>query len=133
MKNSNDNVIFFDGVCGLCNGFVDFILRIDQKQKFYFSPLQGELALKTLPAKWTEDLSSVVLLKNGVLYSKSNAVIEILSDIGGVWKIILIGKWLPEKFRNSLYDLIASNRYRLFGKKETCRLPSFDERQRFLN
>lgn len=126
-------VIFFDGVCGLCNGFVDFILKIDKTQSFTFSPLQSDYAAQHLSQEDVRDLTSVVYLKDGQKFTKSRAVIEILHDVGGVWKIAVLGKILPENLRNKAYDMVASNRYKLFGKKETCRLPTPEERARFLS
>lgn len=125
-------IIFFDGVCGLCNGFVDFILKIDKHQSFTFSPLQSEYAAQHLEPEHIKDLTSVVYLKNGKKFLKSRAVIEILSDIGGIWKLAVIGKVIPDNLRNKAYDMVAANRYKLFGKKETCRLPTPEERARFL-
>lgn len=125
-------IIFFDGVCGLCNGFVDFILKVDKHQSFTFSPLQSEYAAQHLSAEHIKDLTSVVYLKDGKKFLKSRAVIEILSDIGGVWKLAVIGKAIPDPLRNKAYDLVAANRYKFFGKKETCRLPTPEERARFL-
>lgn len=127
-----ENVIFFDGVCGLCNGFVDFIISIDKNQEFRFSPLQSEYAQRVLPPGMTQNLDSVVFLKNGKTYRKSQAVIKVLEGLGGVWSLAKIGKYLPESFLNSAYDLVGQNRYKIFGKKETCRLPTPDERARFI-
>lgn len=125
-------VIFFDGVCGLCNGFVDFIIKIDKKGEFKFSPLQSDYALKNLPAEYTKDLKSIVYLDNGKVLSRSEAVIKILNDIGGIWKMAAIGKWLPATLRDAAYDMVAQNRYHLFGRKETCRIPTPEERSRFV-
>lgn len=130
----NKNIIFFDGVCGLCNKFVDFILRIDHHNEFIFAPLQGEFAKKVLPEKYINEMKSVILLKNnGDLYSQSKAVIEILSDIGGVWKLAKIANILPDTILNKAYDLVSENRYRIFGKKDTCRLPSPEEKDKFIS
>ena len=128
----NTQVIFFDGVCGLCNGFVDFVIAADKKNKFLFSPLQSDFAQKELPSEMTRDLTSVVLLKNGKSFSKSEAVLEVLNDLGGIWKLTRVGKILPKSMSNKVYDLVAQNRYKLFGKKETCRLPSAEERKKFI-
>jgi predicted DCC family thiol-disulfide oxidoreductase YuxK len=131
MKNEN-KVIFFDGVCGLCNGFVDFILRVDTKSLFKFSPLQSEYARSCLKANYTSDLKTVVLLKEDRIFTKSAAVFEVFNSLGGGWKVISIFKFLPSNFTNYFYDIIASNRYNIFGKKETCRIPTPDERSRFI-
>lgn len=132
METKKNNVIFFDGVCGLCNGFVDFIMKIDKKQKFYFSPLQSEYAQTQLPKDLTLDLKSVVFMKDNKLLTKSKAVIAVLNEIGGVWKFANAGKILPESLLNGAYDLVAENRYKIFGKKDSCRLPTPEERGRFV-
>lgn len=132
MEPTKNNVIFFDGVCGLCNGFVDFIMKIDKDQKFSFSPLQSDFAKENLPAELTTDLKSVVFLKDKALLTKSKAVIAVLNEIGGIWKLASVGKILPEKALNHAYDMVAENRYKLFGRKETCRLPTPEERSRFV-
>lgn len=126
-------IIFFDGVCGLCNGFIDFLMTIDKSRQFHFSPLQSEFAQKKLPANFTSDLKSVIYIDHeNKMYSKSEAVLRILYDIGGLWKISMIGNFLPKKIMNGAYDMIAANRYKVFGKKETCRMPTPEERKRFL-
>jgi len=127
------SVIFFDGVCGLCNRFVDFIMGIDDDNKFLFTPLQGEFAKRVLPLEYTRDMKSVVFLKNnGDLYNQSKAVIEILGEIGGIWSLAKIANILPQGILDKAYDLVAENRYKLFGKKETCRMPTPEERSKFI-
>ena len=131
-RGINVKIIFFDGVCGLCNGFVTFIMKVDKKRKFYFSPLQGEFANEHLPKHFISDLKSVVLMSDGKISSKSDAVIRILVEIGGIWKVALICRILPVFLLDFFYNLIAENRYRLFGKKSSCRIPSPEERSRFV-
>lgn len=127
------NVIFFDGVCGLCNRFVDFVMSIDDDSEFLFSPLQGEFARKVLPSQYVTDMKSVVLLKNNKeLYTQSNAVIEILKEIGGIWGLARVANILPQGILDKAYDMVAENRYDLFGKKEECRIPTADERSKFI-
>jgi predicted DCC family thiol-disulfide oxidoreductase YuxK len=125
-------IIFFDGVCGLCNGFVDFIIKIDKKKIFLFSPLQGAYASTQLPETMTQDLTSVVLLIDGKTYTKSEAVQKILREIGGIWVLSSIFTVVPRFIQNSIYDQIAKNRYQLFGKKKLCRIPTEEERSRFV-
>lgn len=125
-------IIYFDGFCGLCNGFVDFMMKIDHKKQFHYSPLQGEHAHSNLPKEMTEDLKSVVYSDGQKLYTKSEAVIKILKDQGGIWSLASAGKFLPRSLTDKAYDLVATNRYKLFGKKESCRLPTPEERQRFV-
>lgn len=126
------NVIYFDGVCGLCNGFVDFIMKIDRESKFHFSPLQSEHAKNNLPAEYVQDLDSVVVQIDGKTLRKSKAVFAVLKKLGGVWGMASAFGVLPEGLLNKAYDMVAENRYKIFGKKETCRLPSPEERSRFL-
>lgn len=128
----NKPVIYFDGVCGLCNGFVDFVMSIDKKNEFLFSPLQSEYAQKNLPSEFTTDLKSIVVQFPHETYTKSSAVIAVLNHLGGPWKLAALGKILPKSIANKAYDLVATNRYKLFGKKETCRLPTTEERAKFI-
>jgi predicted DCC family thiol-disulfide oxidoreductase YuxK len=125
-------IIFFDGVCGLCNGFVDFIMKIDKKKVFLFSPLQGSYASSNLTQSMTQDLSSVVVLIDGKIYTKSEAVQKILTEIGGIWGIAKFFILIPRSLQNYLYDQIAKNRYHIFGKKAACRIPTEEERSRFV-
>ncbi len=126
-------VIFFDGVCGLCNAFVDYVLNRDHQEIFYFAPLQGDFAgeIEAL-APYRNSLTSVVLWKNGQVYTHSTAAMEVLISLGGVWKLLRVFYLVPRFLRDFAYKLIARNRYRLFGKSETCRLPTAEERSRFL-
>lgn len=127
------NVIFFDGVCGLCNRFVDFVMGIDDDSEFIFSPLQGEFARKVLPSQYVTDMKSVVLLKkNKELYTQSNAVIEILGEVGGIWSLAKVANILPQGILDKAYDMVAENRYDLFGKREECRIPTAEERSKFI-
>lgn len=131
-QNHGMNVIFFDGYCGLCNGFVDFMMKVDKKAVFKFSPLQSEFAKSQLPGADVQDLKSIVVLIEGNAYRKSEGVLRALNQLGGVWRLSKSLIFLPEALRNSAYDLIAENRYQLFGKRETCRLPGPEERSRFI-
>ncbi len=126
------NVIYFDGVCGLCNGFIDFIMKIDKRKQFHFSPLQSEHAKKNLPPEFVQDLDSVIVQIDGKTLQKSKAVFAVLKKMGGVWEMASAMGVFPESVLNKAYDMVAKNRYRLFGKKESCRLPTPDERSRFL-
>ena len=132
MELNKNKVIFFDGVCGLCNGFVDFVIAVDKKRQFFFSPLQSEFAKNNLPHDMTTDLKSVVYLTDGKRFSKSDAVLRIMNELGGLWKLTTVGRIFPEILRDKAYNLVAENRYKLFGRKETCRLPSAEERERFI-
>jgi predicted DCC family thiol-disulfide oxidoreductase YuxK len=126
------NVIFFDGHCGLCNGFVDFMMKIDRGALFKFSPLQSDFAKKNLPPEDVEDLKSVVVLINGKTYRKAKGVLMAMTELGGFWKFLGIFKLFPSVCLNFFYDIIAENRYQFFGKRDTCRLPTLEEKARFI-
>ena len=134
------NVVFFDGVCGLCNCFVDFVLSRDRRGAIRFAPLQGETAKCRPTAEFREpttespNLDTVVWHDaHGREFVRSAAAVRVLWQLGRVWWLIGGLLWLiPLPLREIGYRIIAANRYRLFGKKETCRLPTPAERDRFL-
>jgi predicted DCC family thiol-disulfide oxidoreductase YuxK len=133
LRSPEHPVIFFDGVCGLCNHWIDFILARDRKQQFRFSPLQGETARDCLGAVAAESLSSVVLRDATGTYRKTDAVWRMLTRLGGIWWCAGgLLRLVPQPIRNGGYDFVARHRYRWFGQKETCRLPTPAERARFL-
>ncbi len=125
-------VVFFDGVCGLCNRAVDFLIQNDFAGTFRYAPLQGEHAQKYLPAEDIEQLKTIILLHDGKTYTKSNAALMICKFLGGIWFFAQVFWLIPQRWRDFLYDLISKNRYKIFGKHETCRLPSAKERDLFL-
>jgi predicted DCC family thiol-disulfide oxidoreductase YuxK len=128
----NSNIIYFDGICSLCNQSVDFIIRRDKRDTFLFAPLQGETAKQYLPKQSTEELKSIVLQQDGILYYQSDAALKILYSLGGFWKLSALFFIIPKFIRNYIYSIISKNRYAWFGKKSTCRIPSPEERKRFL-
>jgi predicted DCC family thiol-disulfide oxidoreductase YuxK len=125
-------VIFFDGYCGLCNSFIDFMIKVDSKAIFKFSPLQSEYAKKHLSKSDIEDLKSVVVLIDGQSYRQAPAVIKALTQLGGLWSLLAIFNIFPDFLLNFFYNLVAKNRYKFFGKRETCRLPTSEEKLRFI-
>lgn len=125
-------VIFFDGYCGLCNKFVDFIMKVDKKAVFKFSTLQGEYAKTVLKKEDYENVDSVVVLIDGKTYRKSEGAFRTLRELNPFWKAVSLLGYLPSPISNFGYDLVAANRYKIFGKTETCRLPTAEERSRFL-
>ncbi len=126
------HIVYFDGVCGICNFFVDFLIRKDKKNILLFAPLQGETAAKNLGFGPDQKFDTVVFNQGGKLYYKSSAGIRILSTIGGLWKLMWILMIFPPFLRDFVYDIIANNRYKLVGKKEACRIPNKEERSKFL-
>jgi len=127
-------IVFFDGVCGLCNSSVDFVLRHDRPGRLRFAPLQGEAAARLLPTADREDLGSLVLWDEGRMYRRSSAIVRILWRLGLFWRILGGLLWVvPAPLRNAGYRLVAALRYHMFGKKSVCRLPTPAERDRFLD
>lgn len=127
-------VILFDGVCKLCNGTVDFILKRDRKKQFRFVALQLEAgeAMKDhfgVPEK----IDSVILIHQGMVFYESEAVLKIAQILPFPWRLAVVLKIIPLKIRNRLYRWIALNRYRWFGKKPACRIPTSEEIQFFPN
>ena len=131
MHDQPKRVILFDGVCGLCNLWVDFILKRDRKDVFRFAPLQGEFA-NPIDPKTSQSLDSVVYLVSGKRYYRTGAILRILRDLGGIWSIVWLFWIVPYFLRDPLYALLARNRYRIFGKREVCRLPKPHERHKFI-
>ncbi len=126
-------IVFFDGVCGLCNHLVDFILARDHHGLILLAPLQGETAQRLLPEADRGRVDTIVMLLNGRDYRRSAAVVRILWTLGGFWSFLGSLLWLiPLPLRNLGYRIVAGLRYRLFGKKETCRLPTPAELGRLL-
>ncbi len=126
-------IVFFDGVCNLCNGFVDWLIRHDTRQRFKVASLQGSTAQRTLPMQHIQNLGSVVLFYDGQIFVRSTAVLMIFADLAAPWRQLAWLKVLPLPVRDSLYDLVAKYRYLIFGKRLTCRIPSADEKSRFLD
>ena len=133
-ESNSDSIVFFDGVCGLCSHTIDLLLRLDKRAKLMFAPLQGETASKLVPEKVRKDLNTFVFSTNNKLHYRSAAVVRILWKIGGIWKFAGTVMWvIPAPLRDVCYRLVSKIRYRMFGKHETCRLPTLEERKRFLD
>lgn len=126
-------VLFFDGVCGLCNTTVNRLIRWDGAGVLRFAPLQGETASRVLPKEDVTTLASVVLLDGGGTHRRTDAVVRVLRHLGGRYRLLAAALWLiPRPLRDVGYRFVAKFRYRVFGKKDTCRLPTAEERGRFL-
>ena len=160
-------ILFFDGVCGLCNRFVDFMLRADSQDLFRYAPLQGETARRMLglggeaggrepgsrqPGGETGDHQadgretgdsqagdlpsggphSFVFLEKDRQFEQSNAVLHALIRLGGAWRLIAVLYVFPRPLRDLVYRIVARNRYRWFGRRDACRMPTAEERGRFL-
>lgn len=128
------HVILFDGVCNFCNATINFVIDHDRANRFVFAPLQSETGRQLLQTNGLDNakLDSVVLLKNGVVYHKSDAALQIARQLDGPWPLLYVFRILPRFLRNFVYDIVARNRYRWFGRRDSCRMPSPELRQRFL-
>lgn len=134
MDNFPNHIILFDGICNLCNGAVKFVSKRDKKKIFHFASLQsnsGQLLLKKHGLS-TDDLDTFVYINLGKHFTKSKAGLMVLNDLGGIWKLFSFLKFLPTKFLDFIYNKIAKNRYRVFGKKSQCTMMEIDLKERIL-
>lgn len=132
--SSGPPIVYFDGVCGLCNHTVNWLLEHDINQKLRFAPLQGETARQSIPHEIREHLSTLVFQKDGQTHVRSGAVSRILLTLGGKWWLAGMLLWLiPRPIRDTGYRIVSMVRYRLFGKHDACRLPKPGERAVFLD
>ncbi|QOR65207.1 thiol-disulfide oxidoreductase DCC family protein [Cytobacillus suaedae] len=126
-------IILFDGECNFCDQSVQFIIKRDSKGYFKFTSLQSEIGIELLNKfNAPKDIDSFVLIEDNRCYFKSSAALRVCKKLRGAWKILYVFLVLPKTFRDFFYEIIAKNRYKWFGKKESCRIPSPEERKRFL-
>lgn len=130
-----DHIIIFDGVCNLCNGTVQFIIKRDKEKKFSFISFQSDAGQEMMMQYGFTGTngSSVVYLRKGVLLAKSRAVLEILKDLGSGWKLAYILMIIPPFIRDFVYNVIAKYRYRIFGKRESCQVPNSELADRIID
>ena len=133
-------IVLYDGLCGMCDGVVQFLLRHDKKDTFRFAPQQGEAARPILDrhALDTATIETIYVIENynspqEKIYTKSDAALRIADGLGGIWTLALAARMLPRSFRDACYDLVARNRYRIFGRRTECRIPTADDRHKFLD
>lgn len=126
-------IIFFDGVCNLCNSSVQFVIKRDKEARFRFASLQSAAGQEILQQfrLSQNDFNSFLLYEQGKLYTRSTAALKVASQLKG-WKWSRVFQWVPPFIRNAVYNLIARNRYKWFGKREECMIPSPDLASRFL-
>lgn len=128
-------IILFDGVCNFCNDAVLKIIKYDRNHMFLFTSLQSDIGkeITTYLGIDTEKVDSIVLYEPSISYDiKSTAALKIMNDFGGLWKITQLFYIFPEPLRNIIYDFIAKNRYKWFGKKEECMIPTKEVREKFI-
>ena len=130
-----NNIILFDGVCNLCSGSVQFIIKRDPRQRFMFASLQSEFGQSTLTKLGLDpnELHSIILLSDEKVYERSDAALLIARRLSGLWPLFYGFRILPRLFRDWVYNLIARNRYKIFGKKNECWIPSPDLASRFVS
>ncbi|MFJ7917728.1 MULTISPECIES: thiol-disulfide oxidoreductase DCC family protein [unclassified Lysinibacillus] len=126
-------IILFDGVCNFCDSSVQFIIKYDKVEYFQFASIQSEAGQALLAQyKVPENIDSVILIEQGKVYFESTAALKICRRLDSFWPVNYIFIIIPPSIRNKMYRLFAKNRYRLFGRKEVCLLPTSSQRKRFL-
>jgi len=132
--NPMSAIVLFDGDCNFCDASVQFILNRDTAGNFHFASLQGD-AGKTLRERHriSDSVDSIVLIRDGVPYIKSDAAIRIAEELDGNWRLLRFVKVVPKPLRDFGYEFIAKHRYEWFGQKQTCKLPTPEERSRFID
>ena len=132
---SKHKIILFDGVCNLCNTSVNFVIKNDKKGVFRFAPIQtnfGESTLKKYHIN-TNDTDSIILIDEDIHYIKSTAALYIAKELSGAYPLLFCFMIVPKFIRNWIYDLVAKNRYKWFGKKESCMIPTPELKNKFYN
>lgn len=125
-------ILFFDGTCSFCNASVQFILKRDSKQCFYFAPLEGTTAELYLKDMFEDELDSIVLYEDGILYTESTAALRVATRLKGLWKVFGIGLLIPRLIRDPIYRIIAKRRQKIMNQR-TCRMFTSAERKRILD
>ena len=127
-------IVFFDGVCNLCNAAVRFIIQRDPRGYFRFASLQSEAAQRLLPISCRESFGdSIILLEDEECFGASTAALRIARRLGAAWPLFYGAMLVPRFLRDPIYRWVARNRYRWFGKKESCELPTPELRSRFID
>ncbi|WP_179460408.1 thiol-disulfide oxidoreductase DCC family protein [Stenotrophomonas sp. JAI102] len=128
-------VIVFDGVCALCSRWVRFLLRFDTRGRYRFAAMQGAQGRALLQAHGLdpEDPTSFLLLDAGRAWTDTDAIIRVLTGLGGAWRLLGVLRWMPRRLRDPAYRALARNRYRWFGRHDTCFLPTAEQAARFLD
>ena len=133
-------IVLYDGVCGLCNRLTQFLLKRDHHDRLRFASLQSEFAATILKRheKDTQDLDTVYVVQdygeaNERLLERSDAILCLGQELGGIWRVAGLAKVLPRFFRDWVYNLVARNRYRVFGKYDSCMMPEPKHRRKFLD
>lgn len=132
----NKKIILFDGVCNLCDGAVQFIIKHDKKDVFRYASLQSDIGRKLVDERGLDpsELDSIMMIDPGVAYyRKSTAALEVSRELSGGYSLLKNFLFIPEFIRDGVYDFIANNRYKWFGKKEHCMIPTPELKAKFLD
>jgi|TARA_B110000908_G_scaffold170053_1_gene228572 predicted DCC family thiol-disulfide oxidoreductase YuxK len=127
-----NNIIIYDGVCNLCDSFVLFVIDRDKNNKFIFTSLQDDYAKELLKKTNKNFGDSILLYSNGIIYNKSNAVIRIFKELGFPYYMLKFTLIIPKFLRDTMYAFVAKNRYKWFGKREACRIPTKELSRKFI-
>lgn len=133
-QTKQKSILLFDGVCNLCNGAIQFVITRDSKNKFMFASLQSASG-QDLLLKFGLNISnfdSFVLVTNEHYYTKSTAALKVAQELGGMWQMLYIFIIVPKFIRDGIYDFVSRNRYKWFGKKDHCMLPTTALKEKFL-
>ncbi|MED3728501.1 DUF393 domain-containing protein [Priestia filamentosa] len=134
MKDNHDIIILFDGVCNMCNSFVQFVIKRDPKGIFKFASLQSNTGSSILNQYgYRKDLHSIVLIDGDTLYTESTAILHIISNLAGSVRILSLFKIVPKPLSDRLYQFGAKYRYQLFGKQTSCMIPTEEIKSRFID
>jgi predicted DCC family thiol-disulfide oxidoreductase YuxK len=127
------SIVLFDGVCNFCSEAVNFVIKHDRENKFRFAPLQSDIG-RDLREKYEidESIDSIVLIEDGQAFVHSSAALRLMKGLGGIWSLAYVFAIIPQPIRDYFYKLFAKLRYRLFGKHETCMVPTPEIRAKFL-
>ena len=139
-KSAVNPIVLYDGICGLCNRLIQFLLKRDVNDRFRFAPLQSEFADSLLRRHGINaiDLDTVYVVVDHSrsterVLARSDAMLLVMQELGGIWSAARLGTLVPRFIRNRLYDLVARNRYRIFGKHDSCMLPEKRHQHKFLD
>lgn len=134
MSQKKYAVIIFDGLCNLCNNKINFVIRNDKKDYFRFAPLQSEIGKKQLAKHHIHqhNFNTFFLLENNKTYKQSTAVLRIIKKLDGLWPILYVLIIIPAFMRNVIYNIIAKNRYKWWGKRDSCAVPDGANLEKFL-
>ena len=129
-----EKLVLFDGVCNLCNALVQFVIRHDRAAKFRFATIQSEIGREIFQSHGLDpaDLQTFVFISDGKMHVRSDAAIEVVSRFGGAWRFFTVFRLVPRVARDWIYSMVARNRYRWFGRKDVCMIPTPEIKERFL-